>query len=223
MPSFDFLESLYSDNVHNWRMNEGTGTTVADDGTSSDTMTLQSSPAWATGRFGGGSLDFTNGSNHHLTAAASTPPANTTVAAWVYPDVVNRVNRIFGYEKVSGDGEHQLYLDNQKITFYWYSSAGNSWSVSTATLTALTASTWHHIALTRTGTSAVVLYLNGVAQSNDVDTLTGTPVTASWNKYVSKFGDVDLNQEFDGKIDSLRVFDSAFTATKIQRLMWTII
>jgi hypothetical protein len=100
----------------------------------------------------------------------------------------------------------QWYVDGGDLLFY-------GGAVKTLVSGGVTANTWHHVALTHTG-SAVKGYLNGVPGSSQSTTYSSI---ASANFFIGKH--ISGNQfSFDGLIDEVGVWNEALTDAEIIKI-----
>ena len=153
-----------------WRMNEGSGTSLGDDGTGSNTATLAGSAGvefdWITGvTIGsltsqtviqtyptGGSPPSTGGA----TATVSPDTTTFTYAAWVYPEAftnqymgIGKGDRLWGLATASTGSQYDIANFN----------VGGSYKAST---NPLIINTWQLVAFVKDGTT-LTMYLNGAA------------------------------------------------------------
>lgn len=205
-----------------WPFDEGSGGTAYDASgyghngiitmgpSGSQTMAIQ---AWANGNPGrvGTSLNF-DGTDDYV--SLSNLPINTsagaqnTVAFWMYLNPTSggvmpisfSATDLFYYTSYGGFG-FNTYNDD----IYGVSSNG-------------IAGQWIHIvAVFKNGTpSADQLYINGVAQT--LSLIHGTQVNASLstNMWISKSN--GIGYEMPGKIDDVRIYNRALSATEVQNL-----
>ena len=109
-------------------------------------------------------------------------------------------------QRRTADNGTQFYVTGGDLTFF-------GGSVITLVSGGVTANTWHHVALTHTG-SAVKGYLNGVPGSSQSTTYGSI---ASANFFIGKH--ISGNQfSFDGLIDEVGVWNEALTDAEIIKI-----
>jgi len=194
---------------------EGAGTTVVDSSGNNNTGIINGATWTTAGQFGS-ALVF-NGTNATVTipnAASLGLTTHMTLEAWIYPTAA-----LAGWRAVIAKNTDRYYL--------MASSDGGNLPVAGGTWTAggnqnlygpsvLPVNTWTHLAATYDGT-LVRLYVNGVqvasqAQTSSLTTSTGT---------LQIGGDAYSGENFAGRIDEVRIYDRALTATEIQTDMVT--
>ncbi len=155
----------------------------------------------------GNAGDF-DGSNDYLEVANNSALNNTnvTLAAWIRQTTLNGVV----IQKATGaGGTDGYYLDisSSKIRF-----CGTGGCVSSST--ALTASTWTHVAATYDGTT-VKFFFNGAFDGSS----TGTITSVATNSLVLRMGaDSTGATRFTGQIDEARVYNRALSPGEVQQL-----
>ncbi len=188
-----------------YAFNEGTGTTVADASGNGNGGTIGTA-TWSTqGRYGN-ALSF-NGTNARVTVADSPSldlTTGMTLEAWVFP--------------TAGGNWRDVVYKGQNDIYYLMSSSTGGAPATGGTFasplfgpSALPLNTWSHLAATYDG-QTLRLFRDGVqvasrAQTGPINTSTGTLTIG---------GDALYGQHFAGRIDEVRVYNTALTATQIQ-------
>lgn len=214
-----------------WRFNDGSGTTLTNQCTTTGSAldgSLVNSPAWTASpvQFGGNALQFNGTSNYvELTNRINIGSSNFTIEAWVYPQSTS-AGMVFAQD-VCGDAEQQfrLYTNNSKVNFDLSDAAalGVNYSFQLpSTANSVPLNTWTHVAAVRTGNSYAV-YINGVSNATystgafTINNQSGADV----NKRLrigargGVSGGCGLNY-FSGRIDDVRFWNVARTGTEIQ-------
>ena len=187
------------------------------------TVTFAGTAQLSTGqsKFGGSSL-LLDGNSDYLTISdtywnTAISSGNWTVEFWVRFAALGSNEELIGNRgDVGGDSSNGWALrktTSNNIILYWYEGGQfNYLNNSQGTQTALSADTWYHIAVTRSG-NTWKLFLNGTAEDTVTDS--GTIVTGTGNRlFIGNFGVNYLN----GYMDDLRItvgqarYTSNFTA-----------
>ena len=141
----------------------------------------------------GGSSGLFDGTGDYLSIPAISLSGDYTIEAWVRLDNVTSSNTLIGGNTTTSYESLQAYEDD--IT----------WNTPFLLATAvLSANTWHHIAVSRSG-STVRLFLDGALQDSGTDST--TVFSDDTNLYIGR--DAFTSAYFDGYIDELRISDTA--------------
>jgi fibronectin type 3 domain-containing protein len=199
-----------------YSFDEGSGTTVTDLSGKGNSGTV-SGPTWnAAGKFGS-ALSF-DGVNDWVTVADSNTldlTTGMTLEAWVNPSALGTSWRTAVFKETSNYYAYALYPNtgttrpsgNMLVGATDYDQRGSA---------ALTLNTWTHLATTYDGAN-LRLYVNGTqvgtqAASGSITTSTGA-LRIGGNNIWSEW--------FQGRIDEVRVYNRALSATEIQADMAT--
>ncbi len=194
-----------------WKMDEGTGTSVADSSGNGYTATITDSSSTAVGGWMSGKLGKTyymrGAETSDLIDISTTISMGTrnTIAFWGnFDDLSSQDVVIGGNSTANGDG-YMVYLDGTNI----YSRQALTTGVSVAAT--LTANTWYHIEVVRDGTS-VTFYKNGV--------IVGTTQTYGSNnsftlKSLVNYDNGTTDFALSGKVDDLRIYDYPRTPSQV--------
>lgn len=228
----DHNESLTSGLVGLWSFNgpDISGTTAYDRSGSGNNGTLTNGPTAAAG-ISGQALSF-DGSNDLVSAGSPVTLDNLTnlsVSFWANPDAIPASNdpNLVGKISVgftSGWGAQACDTsaancsgasDNISFVRHFATNPGR-WRTPADSLPA---GTWSHVVVTHDGTTnAPTIYVNGVSQAlTTVQTPSGSLTSDASNDLI--IGNVsDASDPFDGKIDEVRVYNRALSATEIESL-----
>jgi hypothetical protein len=169
------------------------------------TFLLMSSHAVNALRFDGDNdrIQVANESDFDFTTAV-------TLEAWIKPATVSGTKGII--TKNSGDGAHpyQVRLEDDEITFGFYSD-GINWNPLTTSNANLVAGEWVHIACTYDMTNAKI-YVNGVQKASTTDFTFSIPL----NNQPLEIGRTGGGDYFSGSIEEVRVWNVARTQQQIQ-------
>jgi hypothetical protein len=165
-------------------------------------------------KYGTGSMKF-DGTGDYL----NTSPANQaafafgsgdfTIEMWVYAATTGTTKGLYDSRPSGTNGAYAfIYLDSSNVISYLINSGGG-----TITGTALSVSTWYHVAVARSGTSTK-LFLNGV-QVGSTLTDSNTYLNAGTSRPFIGANASSLGSYFNGYIDDLRVTKgiARYTAT----------
>jgi chitodextrinase len=192
-----------------YSFDEGAGTTASDRSGNGNNGTLVNA-TWTTAGEHGGALSF-NGSSADVTVRNSPSlqlTSGMTLEAWVDPSSISSAWRDVIYK-----GNDDYYLEATSVgggnpvgggTF----GSANGNVVGSA---ALPANTWSYLSLTYDG-AVLRLYVNGAL----VSTLPQAGAIATSTTQLSIGGDSLYGQFFAGKIDDVRIYNTAITASQIQ-------
>ena len=156
-----------------------------------------------------------SGSNQYTQMGNSTSLQATTFTLifWCYPKTANVYQSIvdnLGYDDL---GPYRVMVDNGSSRFLFTIGGNNVWSANNS----LTASTWHHIALTKTSTSTAKLYINGVETNFGTNTTRSVSTTkfvvgSRWRNSAGTYPD----QYFNGLVDDCAYFNRTLTANEVK-------
>jgi len=164
-----------------WKLDDATGTSVADASGNGNTGTFRNGPTWTSGMVNG-AIMF-DGLNDHITvpdvAALKYAGGELTLSTWAYIDPAETdggwlISKFWNGASMLNYG---VYLgDDYRVSLILQSSDGDWWNHS-ARLTssnALSVGTWHHIAFTVDTAQLIKLYVDGIL----VDS--GTRLISTW-------------------------------------------
>jgi hypothetical protein len=213
-----------------WKLDEGSGTTVADASGNGNTGTLTNGATWTTGQFNSavnldGTNDYVSIANESNFDFERTQAFN--ISAWVNrtstateDDIVEKVvtgSSYRGYTLwLSETGA--IPCSNCIYANLNNNDAGLNNSISVYTSGVSTGS-WHHIVMTYNGSSqasSVKIYVDGVSQSITIlrDTLSGTILNNN-NLLIGDDIPGDPCCFFGGKIDDVRIYNRALSAADV--------
>lgn len=180
-------------------------TTIIDSSSNSQTITLNGSTAISTtqSKFGGASIAF-DGNRDWLYPSDHTQfifgTDDFTVEMWVYPTDISTFTYFYDSRPFNVNGPYVSIAINNVDGVLFY--VANS-DLRIRGTTAVTTSTWHHIAVSRSGTSTK-MFLNGTQEgstytdSTNYTTVSGRPLIGA-----NSFSNVVF--DLDGYMDDVRV------------------
>ncbi|TSC55221.1 MAG: hypothetical protein LiPW30_687 [Parcubacteria group bacterium LiPW_30] len=200
-----------------WPMNEGVGTRADDVSGYKNNGTLLNSPTWVTGKLGK-ALSF-NGTNSVVDFGTKFPNITTaiTVSAWVNPGSTQMTYAdIWGNHQ--GDVKGIVMQQNAATTnqFLWSYGNGVGWTNNSGTFN-LTANTWTHVVAIKDASYCYV-YLNGVEQVSARGNCVSDIVPATTMNFSAGLGYAGGGRYFNGKIDDIRVYNRALSASEVSDL-----
>ena len=200
-----------------YAFDEGTGSILTDRSGAGNHGNVSGAAWTAAGRYNG-ALSF-DGIDDLVTIADSSSLDLTsalTIEAWVYPTTVSGW-RTAVLKEVPGELSYGLYTSSQTSpASAWLRMGGTSRSV--ANPSALPLNTWTHLAMVYNGTS-LLIYRNGVLQAS-------TPMSGSITTSSSPLrlgGNLVWGEYYAGRLDDVRLYSRALTASEIQTDMNTAV
>ena len=204
--------------------NEGTGTTAADASGDSLTGTLVNGPTWATGKYGSavnfdGVNDFVDLGNP--TALQMT--GSMTVSGWINSASFPAGDAAVVSKKTSDGTGYQLdtTIDSGPRTIGFKLTNSTGADMIRYGATPLQLNTWYDIAGVYNAASQTMdVYLNGVLDNGAlVGTITSSQQNSTSNVNIGqRAGNPD---NFNGRIDEVRMYSRALTAAEVQTDMNT--
>jgi hypothetical protein len=194
--------------VAHWKFNEGYGTVTGNSGFVATVSGSLVSTSWTNDGKLGKALSF-DGSASYVSVAKMPAfyPKEVTSSAWIYPTSVSTPGNIVS---VSGNlGWRYRINTNRTITFFDRGATNAIISTDTIPL-----NTWSHVAVVG-GFNGLRVYFNGNLVSSN-STAYGGPVPSTGNVVVGAFSTGTLTENFAGKIDEVKIFNSALTASQIK-------
>jgi hypothetical protein len=179
-------------------------------------INIASSTFYTMGRLGQ-AFNF-NGTNNYVSVSDSASLNFTsamTASAWInssnpsvsFPMIVTKSNG-------SANFPFELRLSNTRIPQFGVSTNG-AYTYITGN-TQIATSTWYHIAGVYDGAN-LNMYVNGISDTTAVP-VTGTMTSASYGTLIGARNSVAPEYFFPGKIDDVRLYNRALSASEIKRL-----
>jgi hypothetical protein len=184
---------------------EGTGTTTADASGQGNHGTLDGA-TWTSAGKHGNALDF-DGVDDLVSVADAPSLALTTsgtLSAWVKPDDKRLDDPVFS----KGDGYGLFAADYNTLAPSGF--IGREWLISESDLVT---GDWTHVAVTFDQGAPSAIYVDGVAVPSWSAQASADPISADGPLTVGAA--TAFGNWFDGRIDDVRVYDVALTATEV--------
>jgi hypothetical protein len=210
--SFVLTSAVKADLIGWWRLDEGSGTTVADfSGAGHNGFFAEGTPEWVEGKFGNAlkfdgnnKVEIPDHPDFHLTDAVS-------IALWAKPEDTQPSYAKFFCKQKSGEYPYGIQ----------YNSSGSSIRATVnASARADSSSTpsfvgeWAHLCMTYDG-SAVILYKDG----EEAGRIDASGELQQNDLSLSIGGRLESGQNFNGTIDDVYLFNHALSIEEIQALM----
>lgn len=184
-----------------WSFNEGTSTKATDFSGHGNAGTLSTTgstlPQWTGGKLGM-ALSF-DGSTNNVTLSGPTVSDTLTFTAWFkvtsYPDAWGTL--------IAQNNTLGIFVTNDNKISYYYGTADHK------NTNSFNQGQWNHVAVVNEGGNAI-FYINGVADGG-CGSAPGFTVG-----YIGK--DNNNNDDFNGLIDEVRVYNRALSASEIKQL-----
>ncbi|WP_375433283.1 fibronectin type III domain-containing protein [uncultured Friedmanniella sp.] len=207
-----YSQALGSDDISHlseaahWNLDEGTGTTAADDSLNQFAGTLTNGPTWGPGVIGPSSVDF-DGSNDDIEANGSVIDTSKSfsVSAWARTNQLTSARIVASVDASNYSG----FTLSQTNTGRWVFSRASS-NVTSPTVTAsvgpvATVGTWYHLTgVYDSVAGTLTLYVDGTKQTSASYT-SGWKATGNFIIGRSRAAGAPVGY-FDGSIDEVRVF-----------------
>ena len=207
--------------VAHWKLDEGTGNVASDSAGSNHGTVVDAT--WTTGQING-ALSFDDyGDYVDLGIDPFSTLGQGTISAWVRAAEFAGSTIFNAKEGTDTVDYFYFWLLNGKLGLRC--RVGATYPLTATGVTALQNNTWYHVVYT-TDSSGNVFYING-----SPETMTYDSGSSSSNVF---FDDVPSSQlttigasrnyngqnvtSFDGKIDDVRIYDKALSATEVQQL-----
>jgi hypothetical protein len=206
-----------------WPLNDGSGSTPKDTSGHNNKAILTGSPVWTTGKFSY-ALSFT-GSPQTASTTLAFPTSSGSLSVWVYPTSYYNWISPAGW-KLSGTNQGDVLIDEGggggsgqwRAVFSPNNTSGPGESDAVGKGT-IVQNVWQQVMMSWSlsgSTYTISLYVNGVLQNTA--TWTGTLGSAGMGHlHFGSSGDYPDNY-FLGKVDDVRVYNYALSASQAQAL-----
>lgn len=203
-PNGRITKTLEQSMVGMWSFDEGSGASAYDASGRGNTGTLTNSPTWQLGSNcrAGGCLSF-NGINNYVQLGASQSYASAvTVSAWVFHNAASDWDDIIA----GGCGNVLFGFSNNYLSFGGQCNNPFNPIVYASNINGA----WRHVAGVYNG-SVAVLYVDGNAVASSTR-------SGSFSVFTPRIGGEGATENFDGRIDDVRIYNRALSATEIKNI-----
>ena len=206
--------------IAHWKFDEGTGT-IAGDSAGTNTGTLTNGPTWTTGKIGS-ALSF-DGVNDYVNNITNTVPAYVAGGAISISAWVNGAPGTDGVIYSEGNSNTNTdvfrisrgFANGSKAHLLIRNAGGVRLNVDSAS-TAFD-NTWHHIVYTDTNGTAK-FYVDGIQDATNFNYTPQAIPTNNSTIGAYKRANNSIVVPFPGKIDDVRLYNRALTASEVQQI-----
>lgn len=198
-----------------WNFNEGTGSSAFDSSGNSNTGTLTNNPTWTTGKLGG-ALQFDGVDDKVVVGDVSSLDLSgnaLTLSAWIYTDGTDTKQFPYIMGKVNTNNNYVMYLSNTAMS----ATMGlNTGALTNCAKTSFAHNQWNLVTTTYDGAN-ISIYVNGALKGTCAKT--GNIVPNNDPFIIGDKGNGSNNPNpFKGKIDDVRVYNTALSASEVLAL-----
>jgi arylsulfatase A-like enzyme len=196
-----------------WKLDEMNGTTTVDNSGNGNNGALVGNPAWTAGKVNG-ALNF-NGTTDYVNIPDSPKfdMKDFSVSAWINIGTNGTVgSRIVGQRELSSPPGWGLRVTNNKLN----AQLPLDYVTPTPFGPLLNDNKWHHIAMTRdTVQGKITFWVDGISVGTQTSTSTATYAVAAPLIIGANNGGIGF---FPGKIDDVRIYGKALTASEVEAI-----
>jgi len=196
-----------------WKFDEGSGTTVLDSSGYDNHGTFVSNPQWAIGHLGG-ALSFDGVDDYvEIQDAEELTPENFTIAFWVNPVDMDRVQITIAKKTQTNVGGYSFNITSLAVGSRHWVNINGAWVNVTFSYTQ---GVWQHVAVTYDGTN-IKGHLNG-----ELKATTEAPGSLDKDSGVLRIGAEPrdtVSAYYNGSLDDVQIYNRALTEAEIQLVM----
>ena len=148
--------------------------------------------------------------------------SNYTVCFWINAETLSNADRLFTVTASRGGGyQDEVLIRFDDPNYILRCTVVGAASTSVNGTTALSADTWYHVAMIRSGTSAYKVYLDAVEEISNTQSISGrdTPLVmtvggtvADWGSNPNKFA-----SGFNGTIAHVKMWETDLSIAELER------
>jgi len=199
-----------------YQFDETSGATAADSSGNGRTANLVNGPTWTAGRIGN-AIDINGGTQHvSLPAGVVNGLNDFSIATWVRLDTTGNWRRIFDF---GNNTTTNMYLTttNGSVIRFAITTGGSGAEQRIDGSSALPTGAWHHVAVTRSGSTGR-LYIDGtqVGQNTGLS-LSPASLGSTTNNWIGR-SQYSADAYLDGQVDDFRIYNRALSAAEVQGL-----
>jgi hypothetical protein len=196
-----------------WKMNQSSGATVLDSSGNANLITFNTAPTWVAGQIGNYAASL-NGTNQYgnTTTVTNIPTVQgaQTLSAWVYINAIASEDIVDNIDGTTSANQLRVNTAGEAEVSKW--SGGIT---ITETSKVLAIHTWYMVTFTWDGTTNII-YVNGVATTPT--SATAHQNVASTTVFIGAYGTGAGNENFNGYIDDVRIYNRALSAADVAQL-----
>ena len=186
------------------------------------------------GRFRERSASMVSTTTYRPLAIPCRPPTAFTISTWFQTDTTTGQHHLIwqGVSTENGFGNpggtaanSEMHISvgthdqDNVITFFWGYDDASADSVEIISSAFTDTVDWHHVAVVVTdlggGAVSAELFVDGVSEGTDTGTQTDR---SAWDTDMHIGGSVVATRSFDGKVDEVRIYDSAISNAEVGNL-----
>jgi len=178
--------------------------------------------AYGTGAIDSGQSAVFNGSSSIINLPNGSFQNTTfTVSAWIFPTVAQYSSILNTYDYIGVSKGFNFRMNNNR-TIGFFSYANDSGDTNSLTTTdTIPLNDWSHVCVTYAAGGSIYIYINGIEVASQ--TVNSTPVDYHAQGVVqigaANYSTSDpIEQQTNGKIDQLRIYSSALSASNVEAL-----
>ncbi len=210
-----YIGSAITGPGHDWKMDDGSGSTTAADSVGSLNGTLNNGPAWQSSGLDGGSLSF-DGSDDNVSLGGALTSSNTfTLTAWV-----NLSSTASNMQTIIDGAGYALFINSfgtsdKKVGFATSNGVSTTYAWSLTNI--VPAGQWALVGVAVDRANGTVrIYVNGQDVTDNNSATCRTDFALNNNAYIGQYANGTFR--FTGKLDEVHVYHSKLSSDAMARL-----
>jgi hypothetical protein len=204
-----------------WKLDEGSGSTVADSSGSGTTGTLSNAPTWGTGPNANPALIFLKTSNQSINFGNPTSLQITgafSASMWVKINDLSAQGVVLTKTDVAGPAYDVDYTASpSKFRFYINSGSTNGVNLLSATFNNST-NTWYHLVVTFSPSSSLNIYVNGTNNISTAGSVPSAIPSSTSSVYVGRRNYNPYEYPASAVMDDVRIWNVSLPAASVAAL-----